>query len=98
MLWNTISSLRGRPERLPVVVMSMVWPRSSAARIASGVAVMHPLIGGPPHLLHDHVARWLQRRPKREPVLVGGGLRAFQGGRVNLVLLDERAFAVAPST
>lgn len=26
------------------------------------------------------------------PVLVGGGLRAFQGGRVNMELLDERRF------
>jgi dihydrofolate reductase len=26
------------------------------------------------------------------PVVVGGGLRAFQGGRVNLELLDERRF------
>src|SRR2546430_836867 len=40
MLWNTISSRRGSPLLRPVVVMSIVCPRSSAASIASFVAAM----------------------------------------------------------
>src|ERR1700704_911019 len=40
MLWKTISIRRGSPLRRPVVVMSMVCPRSSAVSTASFVAAM----------------------------------------------------------
>src|SRR6267142_5482494 len=40
MLWKTISMRRGSPVRRPVVVMSIVCPRSSAVSIASCVAAI----------------------------------------------------------
>src|SRR5690349_6663613 len=43
MLWKTISIRRGCPLRRPVVVMSIVCPRSSAASISAFVATQRSI-------------------------------------------------------
>src|SRR2546428_6561506 len=71
MLWSTISSRRGFPLRRPVVVISIVCPRSSAASIASLVRAIcvtstapqwrlfhDPLYGRPVEYLHRFAEHW----------------------------------------
>ena len=42
MAWQTISVRRGRPLRRPTVVISILWPSGSAARIAASWLMVFP--------------------------------------------------------
>src|SRR5207237_638376 len=100
MLWNTISSRRGCPLRRPLVVMSIVCPRWSAASIVSFVTAILSMAYRSSETSIPHrasMAQVVERVRRHEVDRLGGLARPLQmRGKPDMADLDHPMFRHDP--